>query len=76
MSYYSRERKDLKPCPFCGGEALIKYDKRMSNGCKVDMAMIFCNSCGCRTPEFAHSIDDFDKEKFEDTLVSHWNQRK
>ena len=39
--------EELKPCPFCGGEAwqFIPSDARMANhGCFVE-----CKECGCRT---------------------------
>lgn len=75
MGYYSRERKDLKSCPFCGGEAIIKYDNRINKGVGVTSGRIFCTNCGCGTPELVTPIVDFNKNEFEDMLVNHWNQR-
>ena len=37
------EKIELKPCPFCGGEAVIHVD---------DGASVICIRCGCRTPSF------------------------
>lgn len=37
----STENKELKPCPFCGGEAEVRRE------CSVR-----CKVCGCKTPEY------------------------
>lgn len=34
----------LKPCPFCGGKAMIDSDYIFKNSWKV-----FCRNCGCGT---------------------------
>ena len=45
------DKSELKPCPFCGGEARIKpfVSKRLfTKGMKV--YEVQCTSCDCRTP--------------------------
>ena len=37
---------ELKPCPFCGGEAFIYYSGSPSNG---SFAEVICRECKCQT---------------------------
>jgi len=55
-------KTELKPCPFCGGEAKIAtYDW----GYSVKEYWVYC-SCGCETKKF-HSKEE---------AVENWNTRK
>ena len=56
--------EELKPCPFCGGEARIDVDidDRHEN---LDV-MVYCEECGCQTPDGYESIEE---------AVSTWNTR-
>lgn len=35
--------EELKPCPFCGGEAILCEN--------IDRAYVYCKECGCQTDE-------------------------
>jgi len=41
------QKTELKPCPFCGGEALASYDSD-------DYPVVECQSCCARTDWFDH----------------------
>lgn len=51
--------EELKPCPFCGGEATLYNDGVLK--------YIYCTNCGCRTTRF----DWYDKKR----MVQKWNRR-
>ena len=52
-------RTDLKPCPFCGGEAQLKEDKRLN------MWYVTCPSCKVET----------DVDKTQEKPIAVWNKR-
>ena len=72
---------ELKPCPFCGGEAYVVWDLYRSN------AQVLCNKCFCRTPKayygkrsnFVKGGLHFKKFKTDDEarafVVETWNRR-
>lgn len=66
----SEEKVNLKPCPFCGGEAEIER-----SGTPRVSTIYACTNCGCRleTGEtFNHGglwNDRFDENKYEAALV-------
>jgi Lar family restriction alleviation protein len=37
---------ELKPCPFCGGEAFVYYSGSPSNGSFTE---VICRECKCQT---------------------------
>lgn len=54
--------KELKPCPFCGGEAGLK---NAHNGFTV----VVCETCGCRTrghtaSEMQNAVDDWNSRGY------------
>lgn len=51
---------DLKPCPFCGGEASIYETDDY-----VEFFHVACRECVCRTLE----------SKYEKIAIEAWNQR-
>ena len=53
---------ELKPCPFCGGEAKVQSD--------LWPRFVYCQTCNARTV----NITDFGDEG-TDKAVSKWNQR-
>lgn len=47
---------ELKPCPFCGGEALLERKSRCFNKGKSEhAAYVRCNSCNARSPRIFFS---------------------
>lgn len=57
---------ELKPCPFCGGEAHIEHDYH-GNG----FSYICCQSCGLKSGSFMRSF-----EIASDTeAIKYWNRR-
>lgn len=64
---------ELKPCPFCGGEAVMK--SYLTNGGVFtrdnEHVYITCKSCGARSKEWRMSIRYSALEKAEEE----WNRR-
>ena len=55
---------ELKPCPFCGGEAeLVKY------GLTGKFEVVQCSDCGARTRVFDPDI------KRGESVIDAWNRR-
>lgn len=52
---------ELKPCPFCGGEARLWHPKEYD----ITLGSVKCNSCGASTESFT---DD-------DSAIEAWNKR-
>ena len=50
---------ELKPCPFCGGEAEVTYDDTPVR------IIVMCTSCEVRTDWFYN----------RDTVINLWNMR-
>lgn len=66
MRGYMSEPK-LKPCPFCGGEALLNsYESRKGYDAYVEC-------CGCLIQMITVTFDT--KEEAEAKAISAWNRR-
>lgn len=66
---------ELKPCPFCGGEALVWTQ----NGKYDYFAYIRCDTCSARSKTVVTKLE-IDEEGFWDStayirLVAAWNRR-
>ena len=66
--------EELKPCPFCGGEA----DCALSRGRFGWFVNVECEVCGAETKSF--SLGAFDEEKWWESLGASkarkaWNRR-
>ena len=57
---------ELKPCPFCGGNAMLDHDF-MEPG----MSYIRCEKCGI---ESVHFIKSFEVAS-DDQAIKYWNRR-
>lgn len=44
--------KELEPCPFCGGEAMLCEN--------LDYSYVYCMRCGCQTNEVGDILDAVD----------------
>lgn len=69
------EHNELKPCPFCGGKAVIrKYDELVGHGMVDTYYFAKCKSCKMRGRKFgileAHTVDDRIKK-----AINAWNRR-
>ena len=65
---------DLKPCPFCGGEAtLCKENTCFGHGEYHDKHFVKCNSCGATgKSELVYYLTSTDCQEL---AVHHWNTR-
>ena len=61
--------EELKPCPFCGGEAEHRTDREL-NGVTD---WIECTNCSCQTRTYyTHIKTEIDQEK---QAIKAWNRR-
>lgn len=75
--------EELKPCPFCGGEAKLAENKRdipFSCG-EENIFFVICENCGCNP--FRVSIENLYyrnesgkvKERLQKEALEAWNRR-
>ena len=57
---------ELKPCPFCGGNAILAHDHT-----GLGMSYIRCECCGI---ESVHFIKSFEVAS-DDLAIKYWNRR-
>ncbi len=55
--------EELKPCPFCGGEAAIVYD--------INSVYVKCIKCHCQTIAMVSSVTYC----AQDCVTERWNRR-
>lgn len=79
----SDKTSDLKLCPFCGGEAELKYARqKLPFSEEINSFVVTCKNCGCSTPYFSemniyYSKDYKEKEKeLKEKTIKTWNTRK
>lgn len=69
------DESDLKPCPFCGGEA-VAYTQGGRYGL---FAWLECDFCGARTKAVASALPANDPDFFESSIMRRlstaWNRR-
>lgn len=65
----------LKPCPFCGGEAKMKYRYSRQQQKVVRQAVVQCKRCGCRTVTYRQLAYQSWK-KVEEQAEEAWNRRE
>lgn len=56
---------ELKPCPFCGGEAILRKDGNRN-------VWVECKSCFCGT---AYAGGASPMETLENVVIHDWNRR-
>ena len=66
---------ELKPCPFCGGEAMLYHQS--SKYTKYDGNYVYCfNGCGCRTRLFeCYGNTGKTHKETEQEAINAWNRR-
>ena len=65
---------ELKPCPFCGGKAVMKKGFPQTQSKGGTQRLIQCSKCGCRTVLFRQN--DFESWKDnEQACINAWNKR-
>lgn len=57
---------ELKPCPFCGGEAQLEHDYH-GNG----SSHVICKRCGLRSVSFIRSFETAS----DLNAIEYWNRR-
>lgn len=57
---------DLKPCPFCGGKALLSHDHA-----GIEASYVRCEKCGLESIRFLKSFECAS----DDRAVEFWNMR-
>ena len=65
------EKVKLKPCPFCGGEAVLKDDLWGESFC------VRCKRCRARTDSFITGLDGVPDDEIaaQDMAREAWNRR-
>ena len=70
---------ELKPCPFCGGEAkLTKLSVSYNAGYPIynGIALVVkCGNCGCFSPYKRGTIHGNFRQNEEDKAIEAWNRR-
>ena len=56
----------LKPCPFCGGDALLSHDYE-----GIGSSYVRCRKCGVESIRFIKSFEIAS----DDRAVEYWNRR-
>ncbi len=64
--------EELKPCPFCGGEAHVVHGVYRDGGYIEHAAYVQCAKCGARTDEVSECMPEM---RVHDMAVSIWNRR-
>lgn len=68
---------ELKPCPFCGGEAFTKHKISFpAHGERVDEHYVSCIYCGAKGPAYDAEEDiSRSTERTAQKAVDAWNRR-
>ena len=72
----SDKTSDLKPCPFCGGEAEFYRTPIKTNGGWCDSVVVRCKSCEARTNRVLYDANKHPNDEEYDEAAAAWNQRK
>lgn len=67
---------DLKPCPFCGGEAEFYRTPIKTNVGWCDSVVVRCKSCEARTNRVLYDANKHPNDEEYDEAAAAWNQRK
>ena len=65
---------ELKPCPFCGGEASLRRGWGSDPPVSYRVAYVKCSNCGIMTKHY--TTDGYYGEKWSDEQIAEvWNRR-
>lgn len=63
-----KSEEQLKPCPFCGGEAKVLYIDDL----RFHHVVVGCSKCWCEVKKTLGNYEKYDIEK----TIKKWNTRK
>lgn len=63
--------EELKPCPFCGGEAKLARNYIIIKGKSEKSSWVYCTKCSSKTTYFLRSK----VERYMSTAAEAWNRR-
>lgn len=68
---------NLKPCPFCGGEAELELGNTLDLSYSIDYANVVCDQCCCTTDTIwnKNNLDPVSCQETVDEAVDLWNER-
>jgi len=67
---------DLKPCPFCGGEADISFYAKAHNPEVIAGRFVECVNCDAAGPPFDIQGEMPDRDEYTQTkAITAWNRR-
>lgn len=69
-----RLNSQLKPCPFCGGKAVIINETEYAGGCHYETVCVKCVDCGAST---CRKVSDGYYELYcsDEEIAEMWNRR-
>lgn len=73
-----KEALELKPCPFCGGEAESDSQRgyrNMTTGRLEDAAAIYCTACSADMTWCYRDTPEIERDQVMSILVEQWNKR-
>ena len=70
----TRKMNELKPCPFCGGKAILKKGFPKTQGKDWSQRLVQCSDCGCRTVLFKQAPFEAWQNN-EQACIDAWNRR-
>lgn len=71
-SFWCELSERLKPCPFCGGKAIICQEVKWVGEKHIEPIHISCIGCGIKTPK---RLGDIGTEHNSEKLIEMWNMR-
>ena len=74
MSVRKMSEIELKPYPFCGGEADLKQHRTIDGQLCPEIAYVECNNCGCSTRKYWLNNYYGSTDTIADSIEA-WNRR-